>query len=103
VHRCSATELILEFSAGVKIYQDVNDIKDPEAAWKGLASDSSDTSVGSILGQPAALIDPVKAGANGSVTFVTNETWVVVEGNGKLALDDLERIASSLTPYSPAS
>jgi hypothetical protein len=66
-----------------------------------MAADSpTDTSVGSIQGQPAALIDPEKAQANGSVTFVQSGTWTVVEGNGKLTLDDLEKIASSLRPYS---
>src|SRR6266566_3328978 len=88
--QCSTTEIVLQFSSGVRVYEDVNTIKDPSAAWQGMASESADTSVGTVLGQPAALIDPFKGGpANGSVTFVLNGTWIVVEGNGKASLDDL--------------
>jgi hypothetical protein len=103
VHSCPGTELILEFSSGAKIYLNNNQIKDPSAAWQAMAEGSVDTSVGVILGQPAALIDPAAAHANGSVTFVIDGTWVVVEGNGKLALADLEQIASSVKPFSALS
>jgi hypothetical protein len=100
VANCPGGELVLEFSSGIRIYENTNVIPNPAAAWEAMAADSPlDTSTGSIQGQPAALIEPDKGGANGSITFVQGGTWIVVEGNGALSLDDLESVASSLMSY----
>jgi hypothetical protein len=81
-----------------QVWEEANDIPDPAASWKALAEQDLDTSVGTVQGQPAALIDPAKSpsGADGSVTVVLSGTWVVVEGNGQIAIEDLARVAESL-------
>ena len=97
----SATEVELLFPSGIAILQQVNDIKDPASSWEALAAqDPQDTSVGSIGGIPAAVIDPAKSsgGALGSVSLVKDGTWIVVVGNGKISAADLERVAASLIP-----
>ena len=92
----------MQFSSGINIYLDVNTISDPAAAWAALAAaDSFDTSVGTVRGQPAALIDPAKDSTgfgNGSVTLVDGSTWIVVEGDGTIPISSLESVAESLTP-----
>jgi hypothetical protein len=97
--QCSGSEIETRFSSGITVWEDTNDIPDPAASWKALADqDPVETSVGSVQGQPAALIDPAKSpgGANGSVTFVLSGTWVVVEGNGHISIADLIRVAESM-------
>jgi hypothetical protein len=98
--QCPGTEVVLQFASGAKVYLNANGISDPAAAWDAMAKQSpNDTSVGTVLGQPAVFIEPAKSPggrALGSVTFVDDGTWVVVEGNGKLSLDDLTRIAGSI-------
>lgn len=101
VWRCPGEEVELDFSTGIKVLEDVNSISSPKAAWEALASQDPDyTSVGTVRGQPAALIDPARDPAGtalGSVTLVDGGVWMVVVGNGKLFLADLERVANSLT------
>ncbi len=98
--RCPGTGIEMRFTSGIKILLDQNGIKDPAAAWKTLAAhDAVDTSVDTVLGQPAAVIDPAKSPggqALGSVTFVDNNTWIVVVGTGKIPVDSLLRVANSL-------
>ncbi len=97
VSKCSSTEIVLQFQSGIKIYLDQNQISNPSATWQAMAADSpSDTSVGTALDVPAALIRPTPGQTNGSVSFVTNGTWVVVEGNGAISLDALVPVANSL-------
>ncbi len=99
ISKCPSTEIVLQFQSGIKIYLDQNGISNPSATWQAMAADSpSDTSVGTAHGVPAALIRPTPGQANGSVSFVTSGTWVVVEGNGEFPLDALVRIANSLQP-----
>jgi hypothetical protein len=96
----------LHFSSGIVVLENINTIADPAAAWERLAEDDSyDTSVGNIGGVPAALIDPKKSyGAKGSVTFVSSDgTWLVVLGDGKLSIEDLTRIATSMKAVSQKS
>jgi hypothetical protein len=100
---CPGGEVVLEFSSGANIYENANKIADPGAAWQSLAADSSDTTVATIQGQPAALTDPAKSHAFGSVSVVLDGTWIVVEGNGSMDMDALVRAASGLSPYSATS
>lgn len=84
------------FSSGVRIFEDENTIKDPENAWRTMAKDSpSDTFVGEVLGQPAAVISPHDI-ARGSVSVVLGDVWIVVEGNGKASAEELLKVAQSL-------
>ena len=84
------------FSSGVRIFEDENTIKDPEGAWQTMAKDSpSDTSVGEVLGQSAAVISPHDI-ARGSVSVVLGDVWIVVEGNGRASAVELLRVAESL-------
>jgi len=101
VWSCPGTELEFQYSSGINIYTDVNGFSNPARAWQAMADqDPNDTTVGTVLGQPAALIDPAKSssGANGSVSLVLGGTRIVVEGNGQIPLADLVRVSSSLQP-----
>lgn len=104
VWRCAETQVTLHFSSGIVILEDTNTIGDPAAAWERLAKDDSyNTSVGSINGIPAALIDPQKSdqGALGSRTFVSPDgTWLVVLGNGTLSIEDVTGVATSMKSVS---
>jgi hypothetical protein len=92
--RSNVTE---QFASGIHIEFEHNRIADPGASWRGLAaSDPTEASVGSVQGQPAALIKP-SATAVGSVTVVLGDTILWVVGNGRASLDDLVDIADSLT------
>lgn len=99
VWQCPGSEIEMRFSSGITVWEDMNEIADPAAAWEALANqDPVDTSVGTVQGQPAALIDPAKspADANGSVRFVVSGTWIVVEGNGQISIADLARVAETM-------
>jgi hypothetical protein len=100
IWKCSATGIVEQFSSGINVIQAVNSIPNPAASWAALAAaDPTSTSVGTVRGQPAALIDPGN-GANGSVTVVDAGVWMVVEGNGKIPITDLQRVTNSLQPTS---
>jgi hypothetical protein len=107
VWSCGGPEVEMQFSSGINVYLDVNGIPDPAAAWAAMAAaDSFNTSVGTVRGHPAALIDPAKdptGYANGSVSFVEGNTWIVIEGNGRIPILALERVAESLTPAGTAN
>lgn len=97
VWKCNgSTQTEQYFSSGVRIFEDENTLKDPEGAWQTMAKDSpSDTSVGEVLGQPAAVITPHDI-AKGSVSVVLDNVWIVVEGNGKASAEELLKVARSL-------
>jgi len=91
----------MHFTSGIVVLQEADSIGDPARAWQRLANqDSVDTSVGTVQGEPAALIDPAKSngGALGSVTVVLGGTIVWVVGDGTLSISDLVRVADSLRP-----
>lgn len=98
--RCSTTEIEMDFSSGIRVYEDVNLAENPAVTWAAMAAeDPSYTSVGEVRGQPAALIDPMKDPydtVNGSVSLVDDDTWIVVEGNGRISIQALQRVANSL-------
>lgn len=97
VWNCSA-DVTEQFVSGITIEFETNTIADPAKAWRRLAaSDSEEASVGTVQGQPAALIKP-SAGAVGSVTFVRRDTIIRVIGDGSASLQDLIDVADSLTP-----
>jgi len=99
VWRCGGGEFEMRFRSGIVFLQEGNRIADPARAWEGLAKqDPVDTSVGTVQGHPAALIDPAKSmgGALGSVTVVIGGTIVWVVGDGLIPVTDLVRVADSL-------
>jgi hypothetical protein len=101
VWRCPGDGVEMAFASGITLTQEANTFSDPGKAWQRLADeDSADTSVGTVQGQPAALIDPAKSigGALGSVTVVIDGTIVWVVGTGHVAIADLVRVADSLQP-----
>jgi hypothetical protein len=96
---CGGGEFEMRFRSGITLLQEANSISDPAKAWEGLAKqDPVDTSVGTVQGQSAALIDPAKSagGALGSVTVVLGGTIVWVVGDRLIPLSDLVRVADSL-------
>jgi hypothetical protein len=94
---CPNGDVEMEFNSGVGILERSNTIQDPKSAWTAMAADSpADTSVGLVLGEPAAMIDPQKFGALGSVTFVTEGTYIVVVGSGEQTLSQIASVAESL-------
>ena len=101
VWRCAGDGVEMAFASGITVVQEANTITDPATAWQRLArEDSADTSVGTVQGQPAALIDPAKSTGNalGSVTVVIDGTIVWVIGDGHIPISDLMRVAESLQP-----
>jgi hypothetical protein len=99
--KCQGTEVEMQFASGINILLDQNTIQDPAKAWSDMAAaQPTDTSVGTVRGQPAALIDPAAdptGGISGSVSVVDGNMWIVVEGNGRIPLATLERVANSLS------
>jgi len=101
IWQCAGREFEMHFTSGIVVLQKADSIGDPARAWQRLANqDSVDTSVGTVQGEPAALIDPAKSngGALGSVTVVLGGTIVWVVGDGTLSISDLVRVADSLRP-----
>jgi hypothetical protein len=101
VWSCAGGRMVVAYQSGVRVYLDRYDGVDAASTWREAADQSSDSSVATVAGQPALLIDPGKdsAGeANGSVSLVEGGTLVVVEGNGRMPLDRLVAIAGSLRP-----
>jgi hypothetical protein len=97
---CSSTRRVLDFSTGIRMYTDVNDLVKPADNWRRVASsDPLEASVGSVDGASALLIDPAKdptGSAKGSVTFVRGRVWIVVEGSGSQPLQTLVAVANSV-------
>ena len=104
VWNCGGSYIVEQFSSGINVYLELNNGAASATAWAALAAaDPTTTSVGTVRGQPAALIDPDKDPthqSNGSVTLVDAGVWIVVEGNGKIPITDLERVTNSLQPTS---
>jgi len=101
IWQCGGREFEMHFTSGIVVLQEANSIGDPARAWQRLANqDSVDTLVGTVQGEPAALIDPAKSkgGALGSVTVVLGGTIMWVVGDGTLSISDLVRVADSLRP-----
>jgi hypothetical protein len=101
VWSCAGGRMVVAYQSGVRLYLDQDAGGDSASTWKDAAEQSSDSSVATVAGHPALLIDPAKdpAGeANGSVSLVEDGTLVVVEGNGQMPLDRLVAIAESLRP-----
>jgi hypothetical protein len=100
IWHCGTPGLQMHFTSGIRLYLDRNTMDDPAAAWRNeAAGDPTTTTVGTVQGQPALLIDPSNDPnnpANGSVTFVEGDTWLVIEGNGTIPITDLVRVANSL-------
>lgn len=100
VSRCSSSEVVVTFASGVQLLTDISGLDDPSSEWKQLAdSDPQEASVGSVGNLPALFVDPgadPSQTARGSVTFVANGTWMVLEGNGELTMDQLVDIARSI-------
>ena len=97
---CNGDVVQMFFSSGVKITEEQNVIKDPEAAWQNLAEqDPTTTSVAVVRGQSASLIDPAKDPTGtiaGGVSVVDDGLLLTVGGNGKLSIDDLVKVTESL-------
>jgi hypothetical protein len=104
VWSCSNTGAAISFQSGITLETDVNTFKDPDASLrKFAASDSVETTIGTVQGQTAAIIDPAKDPAGhalGSVTLVERGTWICLVGNGTLSANSLVAIANSLSPVS---
>jgi hypothetical protein len=104
IWKCGGTGIVEQFSSGINISQAVNVISNPAASWAALAAaDPTTTSVGTVRGQPAALIDPDKDPthqSDGSVTVVDAGVYMLIVGNGKIPITDLERVTNSLQPTS---
>jgi hypothetical protein len=102
VWQCSKTEAVIVFQSGASLMTDTNTFANPtESLTSFVQSDPSEATVGDVLGQTAAVIDPSKDPAGqalGSVTFVLDDTWVCLVGNGKLSADALVGTANSIRP-----
>jgi hypothetical protein len=98
---CPGTATLLEFSSEVTVVVDENTIADPERSWQGVAESNPEVySVGTVQGVPALLIDPAadsSGTANGGVTFVLQNVYVSVGGNGEIPLAELVDVASGLS------
>jgi hypothetical protein len=96
---CPGNQLEMDFTGGVRMIMGRQTQDNPLADWQAeAAQDSNEATVGTVLGQPALLIDPQGALARGSVTFDYKDTWTVVEGNGSLPLSVLVAVAGSVVP-----
>ena len=101
--RCAAGSVELDYSTGIRVVEDVNSLTDPVSVYRNLAAqDPNTTSVGTVHGLPAMLIDPLaipNEGARGVVGLVEpSGTLVLVEGNGRIPLVTLILVAQSLEP-----
>jgi hypothetical protein len=101
---CPDSATRMEFRTGVNVVADVNTIKDPLAAWQGLADTNTLIySVGEIQGNPALFIDPEadpKDDAEGGITVVLDGVYVSVGGDGTIPLKELVAVAESLEVHS---
>jgi hypothetical protein len=97
VWKCSDTQVALEFSSGVVIYQEVNTLADPVAVWQRMAERYPEFSVATVRGNTASLADPTKAvGAEGGVDLVEGNVRIIVSGDGKIPLTALVEVTESL-------
>jgi len=101
VWECPGAIVQMWFASGVHLSLQESAMKDPSDVWKRLAEqDPSTTSVGTVRGQPASLIDPAKdptRSIGGAVVVVDDGVQITVTGNGKQALDDLIAVTESLS------
>jgi hypothetical protein len=100
--QCPGAAVEVDYASGIKVLMDVNAIADPKVAWEGVAAeDPSYTYVGTVGGLPALFIDPAKDPSGlalGSVTVVSGEEWLAVQGNGDASVGDLAKVVESMLP-----
>jgi hypothetical protein len=99
---CAGGVVQMRFTSGMQISEEPNTIRDPKAAWEGLAKqDPATTSVGTVRGQPASLVDPAKAeegAVRGGVDVVDRGLHITVTGDGTIPLADMIAVTESLAP-----
>jgi hypothetical protein len=94
---CAAGEFAFEYSSGVVVYVGPRDFDDPEASWELIVETYPGTygltEVQALRGLTA---DSKAEGALGGVEFAKGRLTVVINGDGRIALEDLIVAAESM-------
>jgi hypothetical protein len=94
---CSAGEFAFEYSTGVIVYVGPSDFDDPEASWELIAETYPGTyGLTEVQGVTGLTADPKVEGALGGVEFAKGRLTVVVNGDGRIPLEDLLDAAGSM-------
>lgn len=95
---CPGDDVIVEYESGISLDMGPNTMRDPEAAYAVLAAKyPREMEVGKARGTVAlvANIYP-ETGAVGGISVVEGDARLIVNGNGELSLQDLQRVMESL-------
>jgi hypothetical protein len=100
-HVCTSAdpkEVIVDFDSGIRLI--IEDQGGGMPQWDKIAAQDPTMTLGVVRGIAALLADPTKDPSGqtpGGVEFMENGVLVTVAGNGKIPLDDLVKVAESLS------